>query len=180
MRHWWILCLLALLSACASKEALFRPTAGQQSSVDSPFSVSGRLAVDMAGRGHTANFEWTHSVASDELSVNTPVGTTVARLQRDAAGVTLQADGKTWQAPDVESLTQARLGWPLPLGNLVWWIRGRPAPGETEAYDAEGNLLQQGWRIRFLSDPDAASPYPKRVDLSRDDLTIRLVTYRWQ
>ncbi|TDR76692.1 outer membrane lipoprotein LolB [Paludibacterium purpuratum] len=180
MRRALLLGFGLLLAGCASQETLLRPAAPQTASVDAPFSASGRLSVNMAGRGNTANFEWTHTAASDELSINTPVGTTVARLSRDASGVTLDADGKIWQAPDVESLTRARLGWPLPLDNLIWWIRGRAAPGVPAEYDADGSLLQQGWRIRFLGETGSQSPYPKRVDLARDDLTIRLVTYRWQ
>jgi outer membrane lipoprotein LolB len=82
----------------------------------------------MDGKGSVGQFDWAHRLNDDLLSVNSPLGTTVARLQRDPAGVSLQADGKTWQATDVESLTQDVLGWTLPLGNLVWWIRGLPAP----------------------------------------------------
>ncbi|MBV8047477.1 MAG: outer membrane lipoprotein LolB [Paludibacterium sp.] len=180
IRVLWLAVAL-LLAGCATQETLFRPAAPQTAGMaDTPFSVSGRLSVNMNGHGNTANFEWAHSVASDDLSINTPVGTTVAHLSRDASGVTLESDGQTWRAPDVERLTQARLGWTLPLSNLVWWIRGQAAPDVPAQFDADGSLLQQGWRIRFLADADNPSPYPKRVDLARDDLTIRLVTYRWQ
>jgi outer membrane lipoprotein LolB len=117
-----------LLTGCAS-ETVFRPTATSSSArQDQPFNVSGRISVNMDGKGSVGQFDWTHRLNDDLLSVNSPLGTTVARLQRNAAGVSLQADGKTWQASDVESLTQNVLGWTLPLGNLVWWIRGLPAP----------------------------------------------------
>jgi outer membrane lipoprotein LolB len=181
MKRLPLLLLLAMLSACASHEAVFRaqlPQAAQQQ--DQPFNVSGRLSVQVDGKGQVANFEWTHSPARDELSVNTPIGSTVARLTRDADGVTLEADGKHWQAPDVETLTESRLGWRLPLGNLVWWLRGRAAPGVPLTLSEDGSLLQQGWRIRFTADSTNPGPYPKRVDLERDNLSIRLVTYRWQ
>lgn len=177
MRRAAILALALLLGGCAS-EAVFRPQT-VVSSADEPFSVSGRLAVRVGDKGQSANFSWSHSAGRDELSVNTPIGTTVARLTRDAAGVVLVADGKTHQAPDVETLTDEVLGWPLPLANLVWWIRGRAAPGEAVAQSADGALLQQGWTIRFAAEEGSASPYPKRVDLARDDITIRLVTHSW-
>jgi outer membrane lipoprotein LolB len=174
-----VLAALAALAGCASRETVFRPDMALVTA-DAPFQTSGRLSVKVDGKGQMANFDWHHSPLRDELSVNTPIGSTVARLTRDASGVTLDADGKTWRAPDVEALTEARLGFTLPLGNLAWWIRGRPAPGEPAAYDADGSLEQQGWRIRFTSDADHPSPYPKRVDLDRDNLSIRIVTDHWQ
>lgn len=168
-----------LLAACAN-EAVFRPapsaSAAQQ---DSPFNVSGRISVNMDGKGSVGQFDWAHRADEDQLSVNSPLGSTVARLQRDASGVSLQADGKTWQAADVESLTHDVLGWTLPLGNLVWWIRGLPAPGEPYRFAADGSLEQQGWLIRFVSDADVPSAYPKRVEMQRDKLTLRLLPQTW-
>jgi len=40
-------------------------------------------------------------------------------------------------------------------------------------------LLQQGWQIRFVRDADSPSIYPKRIDLSRDRLSLRLVLQNW-
>jgi outer membrane lipoprotein LolB len=172
--------LVAGLAGCASQETLFRPQLPAAAQEDSAFTTSGRLSIKIDGKGQVANFEWSHAPARDELAVNTPIGTTVARLVRDSQGVSLEADGKTWRAPDVEALTAMRLGWTLPLDNLVWWIRGRAAPGVPLAFAADGSLLQQGWQIHFTSEAGSTSPYPKRVDLVRDNLNIRLVTYRWQ
>jgi len=175
-----LLVLALFLTGCASQETIFKTTAPSAHQTDEPFTASGRLSVQMDGKGQVANFEWAHAPQHDELAVNTPIGSTVARLVRNSQGVSLETDGKTWHAPDVESLTQARLGWSLPLGNLVWWIRGRPAPGVPSTMTADGSLLQQGWRIHFTTEVGSSSPYPKRVDLVRENLSIRLVTYRWQ
>lgn len=168
-----------LLTGCAS-ESVFRPSAASTANrQDIPFNVSGRISVNMDGKGSVGQFDWAHRATDDLLSVNSPLGSTVARLQRDASGVSLQADGKTWQAADVESLTQEVLGWTLPLGNLVWWIRGLPAPDEPYRFADDGSLTQQGWTIRFVSDADVPSPYPKRVDMQRDRLTLRLLPQNW-
>ena len=180
MKRFLVLFALASLAGCASRETVFRPDIQRTIQADAPFTASGRLSVQMDGKGQVASFEWVHALDSDVLSVNTPIGTTVARLTKNAQGVTLESDGKVWQAPDVESLTQSRLGWSLPLDNLVWWIRGRVAPDLPASYDADGSLLQQGWRIRFTTDVDSRSAYPRRVELTRDNLTIKLVTSDWQ
>ena len=178
--NWGALCVagLLLVSGCASHETVFRPTLQSQSQ-DAPFAVSGRLSANLDGKGHVANFEWSHQPGHDELSVNSPLGNTVARVVRDVDGVTLFADGKSWQADDVESLTRQTLGWPLPLANLVWWIRGLPAPGVDYVRGEDGSLQQQGWTIRFVADANSGLPYPKRVELLRDSLTVRLITQDW-
>ncbi|KZE33434.1 outer membrane lipoprotein LolB [Crenobacter luteus] len=169
-----------LLAACATPERPFvpGPASVQLSPVDAPFSAAGRIAVNADGRGHYGNFEWRHAPDRDELSILSPVGSTVARLTRDGDGVALEADGKTHRAPDVETLTEETLGYPLPLENLVWWIRGLPAPDEP-AERVDGGIAQQGWRIRFVAD-EGGSPVPRRVEMVRDGLSIRLVTHRWQ
>ncbi|WP_199102124.1 lipoprotein insertase outer membrane protein LolB [Aquitalea sp. ASV11] len=174
----WLVSSL-LLTGCAT-ETVFRPAASTSSTArDQAFNVSGRISVNMDGKGSVGQFDWAHQPDADQLSVNSPLGTTVARLQRNPAGVSLQADGKTWQATDVESLTQDVLGWTLPLGNLVWWIRGLPAPDAPYQFSADGSLAQQGWTIRFVSDADVPSLYPKRVDMQRDRLTVRLLPQSW-
>ena len=62
---------------------------------------------------------WQHAPERDQLDVKTPIGNTVASLSRDCHGVTLKANGKEQYAADVETLTEATLGWPLPLSNLA-------------------------------------------------------------
>lgn len=173
-----ILVLSLAVTGCATREAVFMPSVTQ--SADQPFSVSGRLSVNLDGKGHVANFEWQHRPERDQLAINSPLGNTVAEVVRDADGVTLRSDGKAWQAPDVESLTEKTLGWPLPLSGLAWWVRGMPVPGEASEVRPDGELLQQGWRIRFVREAESGEPYPKRVDLARDGLTVRVVTRDWR
>lgn len=173
-----ILVLSLALTGCATREAVFMPAATQ--SADQPFAVSGRLSVNLDGKGHVANFDWRHQPERDQLAINSPLGNTVAEVIRDAGGVTLLADGKAWQAADVESLTEKTLGWPLPLSGLAWWIRGMPVPGEASEVRPDGELLQQGWRIRFVREAESGERYPKRVDLARDGLTVRVVTRDWR
>ncbi|MCD4486460.1 lipoprotein insertase outer membrane protein LolB [Chromobacterium vaccinii] len=179
IRRALLLSLALLLAGCAN-EALFRPKPSLEAAADAPFSVSGRLSANLDGKGHVANFDWRHQPPRDEVAINSPLGNTVAKVLRDPGGVTLLADGKSWQADDVESLTRQVMGWPLPLSNLVWWIRGLPAPGLGSRIDADGNLEQQGWHIRFVRDADVDADHPKRVEMQREGLTVKVVVQSWQ
>lgn len=174
-----ILLCLALVG-CATHDTPFHSATPATSAMaqDKPFSVSGKLSVNMDGKGYFAGFDWDHSPDHDLLSVNTPLGNTVARVEKTRNGVTLTSGSKTVSADSAEQLTREQLGWPLPLDNLIWWIRGMPAPSEPYQQQ-DGALLQQGWKIRFVSAEGSRSLYPDRVELSRDNLAIKVVAQQW-
>ncbi|WP_144373321.1 lipoprotein insertase outer membrane protein LolB [Vogesella urethralis] len=174
----WLLAGL-LLAGCASTPELNAPLATPAASVqDQAFETGGRLAVNYQGKGEVASFDWQHAPERDQLDVKTPIGNTVASLSRDRHGVTLKANGKEQYAADVETLTEATLGWPLPLSNLAWWARGHAAPGWPASYADDGRLQQQGWLIRNTQDADTR--LPRRLELEREGMSIRLVFSRWQ
>ncbi|MFC3626356.1 lipoprotein insertase outer membrane protein LolB [Vogesella amnigena] len=176
--HWLVSAGLALLLAGCATPEIRQPLQQPAANVpDIAFNTYGRLAVNYQGKGHVASFDWQHTAASDQLNVKTPIGTTVASLSRDANGVRLLADGQERQAGDVETLTEETLGWPLPLSNLAWWARGLAAPGTGAQTAADGSLQQQGWLIRHSK--DAETHLPRRLELERDGLSIRLVFSGW-
>ena len=79
-----------------------------------------------------------------------------------------------------------RIGWPLPVDALAWWVRGLQAPGKADAValDADGRLqsLEQfGWQIEFdryrTSNGEAL---PARLEARRGDYRVKLVTGRWR
>lgn len=168
-----------LLPGCAQLSAPPQPVPVLETALDH-FSISGRLSVKVDGRGHYSNFDWTRLNGRDEVAVNTPLGQTVAQLVRDEGGVCLMARGRTRCAPDTEALTEAELGWPLPLDNLGYWVAGVPAPGPVER-NAEG-FHQQGWTVKLADFQSTDSgPRPGRVVLIRDDrLEIRLAIHAWR
>lgn len=172
--------LMALsLAACAQLSPMAPVDAGRQT--DAPdFRIDGRLAVKATGKGHYGNFDWKRAGGVDDVAVMSPLGQIVATLNRSRDTVCLVARQRERCAADTEQLTEAELGWPLPLDNLGWWILGRPAPGEWRQ-DGTG-FVQDGWRIVAESPVDTASgPRPTRVTLTRGtDLEIRFAINGWQ
>lgn len=178
-RVWLLLCLLSLAACTSFREVPSSATPLAPTVQDQPFDVSGRLAVNIDGKGHVAGFDWQHTLDSDALAIKSPIGNTVASLQRDRDGVTMDANGERQHADDVETLTERQLGWPLPLANMVWWVRGHPAPSSPYAMTADGDLQQQGWLIHISRDA-ANLALPRRVELARPGLSIRLVLSDWR
>ena len=150
------------------------------------------MAVRYGTENLSGRISWTHesplAPARDEIGLASPLGNQLARLVRDATGVTLtDSNQQTFRAADAESLTAQRLGWRLPLTGLADWVQGRVSAGATEDVqrDAAGRislLAQSGWRIEYSYQDDAAR-LPRRLIMQyvkgAEPLEIRLVIERW-
>ena len=108
-------------------------------------------------------------------------------LQIGPEGAVLkEANGAEQTAPGVNDLIQDRMGWPIPVDALQWWVRGLAAPGaiEGETLDAEGlliSLAQFGWSVVFdRYESVAGVALPKRLTATRDDYRVKLAISRWQ
>lgn len=179
------LCCVLVLSGCAS-QTVVQGVPPAASTENPSFEVSGRIAVRYNGQADSGNFSWQHASVADRVTLETPLGQTLAELVRDAAGVRLDmSDGRQFSAAAVEPLTQEVLGWALPLSGLQYWIRGIPAPaigqaeGVTRVASGIYQLQQQGWQIDY---PEFSGPpsVPGRIVMKRPGLEIRLAIHQWK
>lgn len=145
---------------------------------DAAFEASGRLTAKHGNEAAAANFRWTHAPGRDELTLATPLGSTLARLSGTAREVSLALpDGRGAQAPDWETLTANALGAPIPVRGLAFWVRASPhgASAHTVERDEAGRvavLRQDGWEIVYgYTD----GKRPRTLRLSYPDTEIRLV-----
>jgi len=171
------------LGACANLPPPPEPRRPAQVA-DRHFEVGGRFALrfrDEAGSGRIA---WTHRPQSDDLAILSPIGQGIARIVRKDGLYTLTtADQREHSSPDPDALTEAVLGWRLPLSGLPFWLRGHEAPGSQAEKvragdDRVSELRQAGWTIEYLS-RHAPSGLPERLRIRRDDLDLRLVLEEW-
>lgn len=173
---------VALLAACAATPPQPTPSA-PVSLADEPFDIAGRLSARRGSEGAAANFRWTHRVDRDQLTLATPLGSTLARLEGTSAQVRLELpDGRVTDAADWEALTSSVLGAPIPVRGLAWWIRGAPHPGskhtsERDAQSRASVLWQDGWEIVYGYGDGGSRP--ARLRLSFPDTEIRLVLDAW-
>jgi outer membrane lipoprotein LolB len=181
-----VLCAAALLGGCASTAPQGGHEGGAMRAADArSFSLEGRIAVRYGEESLSGKFAWTHADAADNLSLATPLGNQIAQIARDSAGVTLtNSRQEQFRAPDVESLTEAQLGWRLPLAGLTDWVRGRAGAAAQSQRDAGGRLTQlkqDGWVIDYTY--QEANPQPQRLILNypraEKPLEIRLVIDTW-
>lgn len=174
--------LLVLLAACATQPPVSQPAVAPQ--VDR-FELSGRVAVKLDGRGHSARMRWLHDVYSDSIWLYSPLGSTIATLYADGDIATLVTSKKeTYQSADVQSLTRDVLGWDLPLAGLKYWVLGRVDPNlpveqiEWDEQQRLKRLAQGGWEIEFTRYDDNGA-LPSSLVLRYAGLRMRLLIDRW-
>jgi outer membrane lipoprotein LolB len=174
--------IVLVVAGCAG---LGRVETGEQPIADSPFHIAGRLSAHHGSDALAGNFDWQHAPATDTIGLATPLGQTLATLDRIDRTVALRlADGRYLEAPSFEDLTTRAFGVPLPVSGLSAWIRGGGHAGSvfTIERDAAGRpslLRQDGWEITYAY-ADDRDMRPKRLTLAYPDVDVRVVVDRWQ
>ncbi len=182
MRAGFATALLALLlGGCASVPQVVEAPVESAS-----WTLQGRIGVQGDEQNLSGHIHWLHREDRDELLMTSPLGQGVARIVRDAEGVTLEVPNQPARhARDADTLTREALGYVLPVSGLTWWVQARPAPGSPfeATRDAAGRLAQlrqDGWTIDYLQYVAEAPARPRKLVVARKGLEIRLVADSWQ
>jgi outer membrane lipoprotein LolB len=142
IRSWWLAFFCAfVLAGCAAP----RPPVPEGVQ-----AWSGRLALNVEGQASqsfSAGFELKGAPEAGELTLNNPLGGTLAVLSWSPGKATMRANGKSRDFPSLEALAQEATGAPLPVASLFDWLAGKPTPVEGWAVDvsavSEGRLHAQ-------------------------------------
>lgn len=192
-----ILGLLAVLSGCAGLagrevvEGHGEPQRWQEhkqriSQLDG-WQISGKLGLRAPQDSGSATLFWLQRQDYYDIRLSGPLGGGAARLTGRPGDIVLEvANRGRYQAESPEQLLREQLRIDLPVSNLLWWIRGLPAPGSRSRIELDGNshlakLQQDGWQVHYLRyiDQDGYS-LPERIKLHGQDLEITLVIKDWQ
>lgn len=137
-------------------------------------------------RGFSGGLEWQHQTADDNIDIFSPVGGKVANIVKNPNGVTLTTqDGNSLKTRDAESLTEATLGWRLPLKGLSDWALGKPTAGNIDAitWDDSGHLStlkQDGWDISYENYTEQRGVFlPNKVLLKSERVNLKLLIDEW-
>jgi len=189
------LSIVFALSACtgvAVKEPVAGDKAIYQQRADeireiAEWGFSGKISLDDGDQGGSGRLKWDVLADSSELDFHGALGRGAWNLYIEPDRAVLkEANGEQQTAAAVNDLIQERIGWPLPVDALQWWVRGLAAPGvvDAEQFDPEGLLLhlsQFGWSIdlnRYKS--FSGLSLPVRLDARRDNYRVKLAIGKWQ
>lgn len=194
-KHYCLLVLLCSLSACTGisiKEpgpgniTAYQDRAGKLVATDE-WGLLGKISLDDGDQGGSGRLQWDVKPGSSELDFHGALGRGAWHLQIGPQGVLLKmADGTEQTAADVDELIQERMGWPIPLDALQWWVRGLAAPGviDNETIGPGGLLIglsQFGWRVDFNRyDSYGGMELPVRLEATQGNYRVKLAIKRWQ
>jgi outer membrane lipoprotein LolB len=191
MQRQLLLVLVLLATGCTSvSRKPEAPPAGVDLAQRDRWQARGRLGVSGPQNGGSGSFDWQQRGDRTELQIRGPVGvgSVLLQLHGDPASPELKletADGRKLEAAAAWDELEARLGAPVPAGNLRYWILGLAAPGEHQWREPNSDgvvtLEQGGWRIdyqRYSTEPGARVPV--RMTASNGEARVRIVVDRWR
>lgn len=184
--------LVAVLAACVSaplRESPAVPWPERRAALQAQehFGLTGRVAVNSAGAGFNASLRWQQRGELSQVSLDGPLGVGGARIEVGDEHFDLRTSrGEHYEGDAARVALEQRLGFPLPLAELRYWMRGVPAPGAAadevldEARQRLTRLVQQGWEIDYGEYLEVADgSLPRRVSAQRGDTRVRVVVDRW-
>jgi outer membrane lipoprotein LolB len=83
---------------------------------------------DNPSQSFAASFELRGNAQAGELTLATPIGSTLAVLEWAPGSATLRRDGEIQQFDSVEDLVTRATGAAIPLAALFDWLRGIETP----------------------------------------------------
>lgn len=191
----WPLSLLLVLGACSGVSVkpqykaninAYQHRAEQLASVGA-WGLTGKISLDDGDQGGSGRLNWVNGPDTAELDFHAALGRGAWNLKIDPGHAVLtEANGETLSAHSVNTLIQQRMGWPVPVEALQWWVRGLTAPGviEKQTIDSEGLLVsleQFGWTVDFSRyDLSSGIAMPNRLNATMNDYRVKLAVSRWQ
>ena len=181
-----------LLGACASAPPPKPPLPARDEQVLrqvlTEWRASGRLGVKSLDTGFSAGFDWHESAGASTIDVRGPLGLGAVHITRNADLIVIdngRGPAQRGAAPfvELEDALAARLGAPLPLAPLRYWLLGVPDPDGAVVRDADNRFEQYGWTVT-ATDPRvvAGAPFvlPRQLTLERPPTRIRVVVDDWR
>jgi outer membrane lipoprotein LolB len=186
LTRWLLIPVLLLLSACSTLPPPAPP--GDMTitgSAGDEWQLSGRVAIRQGQRADSASIDWAQLREHYRIELSGPFGQGGARIDGNAANVTLQiaGDDRRYHGDTPEAVMQQALGWYLPVSQAFYWVQGRPDPSYPHRPLAEAiGFHQLGWQIEVRRvvqlRPDLV--LPALLELRYGDLRLRLLIRQWQ
>jgi outer membrane lipoprotein LolB len=182
--------LIVMLAGCATRET--RPQGAWLEEREALFAahpvwnVSGRLSLSDGQRGGQLAFDWQADGEDHEVMLRTVMGGRQWRLRFGPEYAHLEGSdvGELWGL-DPDPLVEAAVGWPIPVRELAWWIRGLIPPGADGVvrYAADGSLStgeSPPWTLSFQRfDSSEGVLMPTRLQADSSPYRVRMVMRDW-
>lgn len=151
------------------------------------WKASGSFGVTVDGKTNIASFDWQQIGKKYVINIYTALHVGSAKIVGDSCSVTLwKSENERISAKTPEELLYKQFGWSLPVYDLIYWVKGMPAPighVKREYFDAFKHLIgleQESWKIQYrdfvsVGDIDV----PSKIYLENPKLKIKIVIKHW-
>ena len=93
------------------------------------WSLRGRLNIRSNNGSETININWQQTQTDYDINLSGTLGLGAVHIIGSGNGVRIEKAGEApRRAQDLESITTEMLGYAFPASELLYWIRGVPAP----------------------------------------------------
>lgn len=150
------------------------------------WTLHGKIGVRSPQESGSGTLTWIQEQNKYDIRISGPLGRGATRLQGGEGGVVLDMAGQpTLEARSAEALLEQETGWRLPVENLLWWVRGLPAPESPSRLQLDpqsrlARLAQAGWTVEYSRYQEVNGlQLPQRLQLSADNILLTLVVTQW-
>lgn len=175
-----------LLSGCGSFGSRPSTPVSMQQYADNAallnWQLAGKIGIKADGQANSAYLNWTQCGEHYAIHLSGPLGRRAATLSGGPQTVTLTTPDQTVSAASPELLLATHLGWELPVSDLIYWVRGLPAPGSKvlAAPITTPGFKQKGWLIRYPSAKQVGNyTLPNKAIAEYPQLKVTLLLKDW-
>lgn len=141
-------------AASAPGSAALAPAAPRPSPARPRIDLQGQMSVKLAAfagqpaKGLSLGFFFSGNTDKGQLDLMTLMGSQMAQVNWQPGEAWLTNDKGKSRYEDIDTLSEAALGEPLPLRQLIHWMQGTPDPDLPSLPGSEPDtFVQQGWLI---------------------------------
>ena len=158
----------------------------------SGWQLSGRLNVRQNGRSDTVQINWQQQHDNFDLRLSGTLGLGAVYIHGNPGLVTVEKASEPAQVlPGLDALNREYFGYDFPTAELLYWIRGIPAPDLPAATTLDENLMLatleqtdadgERWTLTYDRYQPSGDVYlPGRIRVSRDNLALTFLIDNWE
>ena len=180
---WLCAATVIMLAGCSGLQTTPSESTAQfiPNSTLTHWQLRGKIGVKNSDSANSGYLNWLQCGERFEVRINGPLGSGAVKLVGDEHAVTFYENNRPpVSAASAEELLQQQLGWPIPVNQLSYWVRGIPAPNAF-ARHTELGFKQLGWNLDFPRQTQAdAYRLPAKAIARQRDLTVTLILQQWQ